>query len=204
MFMTATYKATALQLMLGEANFASQQLQLPTPHPIEITNVVWGHVSPPTLRFGGAINTTNFNFCINDKGKLWQIVKLEDGHEYLSTDKVIELRAQRPKSQIDNDGAYQFSKKWLLAMDVDVAGIEAKYKHQVEQLKVSDPPGSTNLITLPVFFVKWGDVAKVTILGSTKELMELVVNDSLYLRRPAIVVPKELNNVEGPKPKQMD
>jgi len=211
------YKAIAVQLALSEANYASQRLNLPTPHPIQMTDLVKAYAGSPKLRppHGVAIETTNFYFSIyiNKKGPMHVIINKARNIESLDLDPV---RARTP-SLIDSNGAYQLATQWLASIDVDVAALEKKYGSQrkIEQaffwnqpsLDVDHhPPGDTNKTTLPVFNVTWGHgqqdeyAVQARILGTTKELMSLTLGDSTLSRRPPLLITNamELNNTEPP------
>jgi hypothetical protein len=53
---TLPYKATVMEMMLNEADFFSDRLNLPVPRPIQIEDVMYPHVSPPWF---GIIRETN-------------------------------------------------------------------------------------------------------------------------------------------------
>jgi hypothetical protein len=44
---TLAYRAAAMQKMLVEANYFADRLKLPTPHPIQISDTQYEHISPP-------------------------------------------------------------------------------------------------------------------------------------------------------------
>ena len=56
---TLAYRAAATQRMLDEANFFSARLKLPTPHPIQITDVQYPMISLPWY---GLIRETNARY----------------------------------------------------------------------------------------------------------------------------------------------
>jgi len=78
--------------------------------------------------------------------------------------------------------------------------LEQKYKVHFYQWFFWNPLGTTNKCMLPIFEVKWGEgdipAMEVTILGSTKELMELRMEDDSVSRRPPLIVTNvtELNS----------
>lgn len=199
-FISMAYKMTALQLMIGEANFFAQHLNLSTPHPIQITNITYSYVSPPVFGFGGVIDTTNFDFSFYKEGKLWQIAnKIE---QYGNVERYPEWK--KSPSLIDNKGAYQLATQWLYAVSVDVPSLEKKFKAHITQPFHYDPPHSEHKEYLPVYEVKWGDdehpAVNVTILGTTKELMILVFNDLTFSKRPPLVIPNAGQLASRPDP----
>jgi hypothetical protein len=216
------YRAVAIQHMLDEVNYWSQQLQLPTAHPIQPAEIKWSHVNPPRIGFGGVITTTNFDFSFPNRGegKLCYITRLiiRDGHDVL--DLYPELA--RTSSLIDSNGAYQMATQWLTSVSVDVPALEQRYKSNVRQWFFWGKPEnlprdqwsmpaitSTNKSMLPIFDVRWGDgetpPVKVIILGSTKELLQLRMEDSSFSRRPPLVITNalELDNIPDPQVKHL-
>lgn len=213
------YKAVAIQLALSEVNYTSQRLHLPTPHPIQMTDVVKAYAGSPKLRppHGVAIETTNFIFSIylSQNGPLHMIVNKAKNIESVE---LYPIWAKTP-SLINSNGAYQLATQWLAAIDVDVAALENKYGSQrkIEQAFVWNepsadiyhhPPEDTNRTMLPIFNVTWRGkgmeyeeyAAQVRILGTTKELMGLTLGDSSLSRRPPLVITNamELNNTDPP------
>lgn len=129
----------------------------------------------------------------------------------------------RTPSLTDTNGAYQLATQWLTAISVDVAELERKHKvgffqhffwGNLEDLPKDQwtyrPPTSTNKTMLPIFDVNWGDGdtpgVKVTILGCTKELLELQINDASFYRRPLLIITNaiELNSRPDPPVKRLD
>ena len=88
-----------------------------------------------------------------------------------------------------------------------------KYKLSFYQWYVRDSSEKTNQIMLPIFDVKWGEgqvpfygvAAKVTILGTTKELMGLRIGDEMLSRRPQMIITNafELSSTPDPPLKQL-
>jgi hypothetical protein len=201
---SVAYKAAVIQLILGEANYASLQLNLPTPHPIEATNIVRKFVGAPRFGFGGIIYTTNFSFGVDESRRLWTISRIENGHDAFSTEMVHELSVLQPKSLINEAGAYELSKQWLSAISINVPALEKKHAHSVEHLHVQPTTDISSFVMLPVYVVAWGNTnnpaVSVTVLGSTKELLDLVINDTSFSSRPPLVVTNadELQNQPSP------
>jgi hypothetical protein len=99
--------------------------------------------------------------------------------------------------------------QWLAAVDVDVAALE-KQQWTVNQLHYL-PLGATNTVTLPLYYVDFGSIhytngpenhkefdeprAHVEILGTTKELQDITLNDGSLLRRPLLLITDALDLV---------
>jgi len=60
---------------------------------------------------------------------------------------------------------------------------------------------------LPIFDVKWGEgdtpPVKVTVLGSTKELLELQINDVSFSKRPLLIITNAMELNSRPNPPVM-
>jgi hypothetical protein len=104
-------------------------------------------------------------------------------------------------SLIDTNDAHQLAAQWLSAIDVDMGEVN-ELKWVVNQLHYL-PKGSTNPVTLPLFYVDFGSrhypaignlvaydkpLITVEILGTTKELQELLINDESFCGRPVLLV----------------
>jgi hypothetical protein len=222
------YRSAVIPRMLTEANLFAEQLKLPIPHPIQINDIKDVYVSPPWISgidqelkntnivspiariyaakvtIGGAIQITNFVFSF-DKGKLCYACRMKNGENALSGSS----RLEAMPSLIDNAQAYQLATQWLTAVSVDVPTLEKKYKLSFYQWFIWSSPEKTNKNMLPIFDVKWGEgqmpledglAAKVTILGTTKELMELRIGDEALSRRPQMIITNALELTSTPDP----
>ena len=138
---SAAYRSTAGPQMLEEANYFSERLRLPTPHPIRITDISDFYVTPPwyskiedtnlespmarfrTAKFviGGFIETTNFAFSFS-KGRLFGIHNRVNHDERFS---MYSTWAQTP-SLIDSNGAIQLATQCLASINVDVSALNNK------------------------------------------------------------------------------
>ncbi|MGH7977280.1 MAG: hypothetical protein ACREC8_11545 [Limisphaerales bacterium] len=235
------YRSAAVQQMLEEANYFSEHLKLPPPHPIRLNDLQDIFVSAPwfsmtdenfykfaqqsvsadpiiakirAARFGagGNLQTTNFSFSFA-RGRLFGIENRINHDERFS----MYATWARTPSLINTNGAYQLATQWLAAVDIDVAALNKKYRHKVEQRWfwnqpgfIHHPPGDTNKTMLPIYEVTWGAEAAnhpafVQILGTTKELMKLHLGDLSLSRRPLLVITNaiKLNNIPDPPIKQL-
>jgi hypothetical protein len=201
------YKAAMLRLLLPEANFVSERLRLPPPHPITMADLQNSYVPSPKIASlsGGTLETTNFFFSFKDYGL------------YLVSSKVKNIESfdlypewHKTPSLIDTNGAHQLSMQWLASIDVDTALLARKYPYHVEQAFYWYPPGTTNKAMLPVFRVLWDQgsdyPAHVRILGTTKEVMSLGVGDPSLSRRPRLVITNamDLNNTDPPDVRRLE
>jgi len=208
------YKAAALQLMVGEANFFANQLDLPGPKPIEVKS---SYISPPGLGFGGNIETAEFFFGFYKEAKLWTLSKKDSP---LGRDGWYSIEFKNTPSKIDDKGAYQLATQWLSKVEVDVPALQQKFTARVWQQRFFDPPiaptaenlknppyGTAPMSTLPIFYVAWVDKAntnneavKLTIDGTKRELLVLNLNDTSFSKRPPLVVTNatELNTRTDP------
>jgi hypothetical protein len=164
----------------------------------------------------GTIETTNYEFMFYN-GKLWDVMRLSEHYiEYYAHD--LDKLVGKP-SLIDTNGAYQLSTQWLAAVDVDMTRL-AKLKWTVNQLHYR-PLGATNYVTLPLYYVDFGvkhyaasnnlkafdePLVSVEVLGTTKELQELKINDRTFSRRPLLFITNVLDLVQtaNPKMKQLE
>jgi hypothetical protein len=175
-----------------------------------------------SLKFGtsGTIETTNFFFSF-DNGKLREVERLS-AHEVEYYAKDLDKLIGKP-SLIDTNGAYRLATQWLAAVDVDVAALEKasghliKGGHNIQQLQVL-PIGATNPVPVPIYYVDFGSkhhlaagpnlkdydepLVSVEILGTTKELQDLIVNDDInntsFSRRPLLLITNAIDLIRTP------
>jgi hypothetical protein len=161
------YKMAVAQLMLGEANFHAQKLdlQLQRPIPMEQVRVVMVR-SPHFKEHGGVIEVSNYLWSFAEDGKLFKLLKrgaLTQEASKPQTLRETQLELARQKSLVDKDGAYRLATNWLTQISVDVSALNKKYAMRVEQEEFSDPPGQTKTKKLlPIYNVKWGKDSKHT------------------------------------------
>ncbi|HXI51724.1 MAG TPA: hypothetical protein VNH84_09470 [Candidatus Saccharimonadales bacterium] len=196
---TAAYQAAALQLMVGEANFAAHRLGLPEEVPAVTNLLAVAEVGVPPLGVGGAVGTSNYLFSFA-KGRLRSIRK----REWLSkvqppASNLFNLT--RTPSLLDTNSAHQLATQWLAALTVDVIALERKHTRHIFQAPTrvpnADPREPEATVLTPLFQISWGvrpppadfwSPVRVKLLGSTKQLLELDINDTTLLRRPRLMV----------------
>jgi hypothetical protein len=215
---TTAYQTAALQLMVGQANFAAQQLDLREPLPIVIpadTNN-W-EVEPPPMGIGGMILTSNYNFEFSH-GRLTGIEK-KDWLKRVSPSVTNTLELAKQPSLLDTNGAYQLATQWLAKISMDVPKLERKFPPRVFQPagRPRDANGNflagvTNTISIPLYLIGWGDPLEgflrtnrlgrplpprrpnaldavyVQILGTTKELLSLHIRDTNFFAQPPLIL----------------
>ena len=154
------------------------------------------------IGIGGRVANTNFEFGFQ-RGKLRQVTCKRQPD------------ASKP-SLIDANGAYQLATQWLAAVDIDMAALN-KLKWTVNQVKALrfDERGMTNYVTLPLYAVDFshihyppyddmfafdGPQISVGVLGATKELQWLMINDFSLTRRPPMLVTNVLEMIHTPIP----
>jgi len=235
------YRAVAVEKLLGEASFFSEQLRLPTPRQIhsseanirvappwyaKIDNVNTNLSKADNIRdamflASGTVTTSNFTFGLGDTKNRVNVHRFKIKNE----DSIFELYPElaATPSLIDTNGAYQLATQWLSAVSVDVLALERKQKLNFFQWFFWGNPGdlpkdhwtynaptTTNKTMLPIYDVKWGEgdtpAVKVTILGSSRELLELQINDGSFSTRPLLVISNglELNSRPDPPVKRLE
>jgi hypothetical protein len=157
----------------------------------------------------GALETTNFEFSFI-QGKLCDVQRLIKHGVERYADNLDALVGQ--PSLIDTNGAYQLATQWLAAVDIDMSALN-KLKWTVNQLHYK-PLGATNYVTLPLFYVDFGNqhfpargeskafdepLVSVEILGTTKELQEMLfVHGLSFSRRPTMLITNILELTRAP------
>ena len=220
------YRSAELSRMLGEANYFAQQLNLPTPHPIKFSDIPDCHVTPPwysgidraltntsihsiidrihaaKITVMGTVQTTNYFFAFN-KGYLWNVVRLHD--PAMNPENFVSLVGV--PSLINDTQAYQLAVKWLASVSIDVPAMEKKHKPNTSQQSFycpQCPKGTANTVLLPIYYVKWGEdqtpVVKITILGTTKQLMELQIQGEEVSSRPQMLITNAFELCSIPDP----
>ena len=206
--MSLAYKAAALQLMTGEANWACQQLPLPAPQPLTTQAVVRSYVGSPRNGVNGSLETTHFAFTFW-QGRLHTVTRTDVIPDRETLRQAFDRLAERP-SLIDTNGAYQLATQWLAAVGVDVPLLNQRCTVSRAQrwfFAPAAPMGAPVAATLgrqsvPLFDVAWEDpnhrlpaqkAARVVVLGSSKSLVHLEVGDFAFSQRPPVVA----TNVAG-------
>lgn len=156
----------------------------------------------------GRIDTTNFEFSFM-QGKLSHVMRLDSPDTEYYARRLDELVGK--PSVIDTNGAYQLAMQWLAAMDVDMVALK-KLQWTVNQLHYLQR-GATNAIILPLYYLDFGSkhyaasgnlkafdepLISVEVLGTTRELQELTINDLSFSRRPLLLITNALDLIRTP------
>jgi hypothetical protein len=187
---TTAYQTAALQLMVGEANFAAKQLDLKEPLPIVVpadTNN-WEVESPP-MGLGGDITASNYFFEFQ-RGQLKAIHK-RDWLKKISPPVQDLLELANRSSLLDTNSAYQLATQWLASISVDMSKLERTSppviyqvparKHDAEGRNL---PGVSNNVAVPLFLIGWGEETMNPRIRELLKSRHLDPNRPLPLRRP--------------------
>jgi hypothetical protein len=190
LFISAAYRYVALCLMLAEANQALRKLDVAEWKPVGADEIVSHHVSPPRLRPGGSLQTSNFIFGFGAQGQLQFIQTLEpDG---AGSFEARHAKWAEMKSLVGTNESYALASNWLHRLDVDVVSLEKAHPARVSQEFYFAPNpegGNPRKVMLPRYEVKWGTnefepAVWVSIFGPTKEPIHIRQNDLSFSRRP--------------------
>jgi hypothetical protein len=222
------YQAVAVQQMLQEANYYSERLKLPTPHPIQISDLQEIRVSDPWYsvmrentapHYPATVFTTNiFNSSILREQRLRALKISANGvlatTNFFSFEKgvlwnVLRINEEgveyhpplKKKVIIGKREAYQLATQYLAAVSVDVTELEEKLTSRVWQDYYG--PG-TNAILAHFFRVGWGEgdppPVEVAIDGTTKKLLSIQMPDTSLSRRPLLLITNALDLIRAPNP----
>ena len=234
---TLAYRATVLNMMLGEVNYFAARLSLQ--RPIKMTDLAFPYPRvglpwfsifrkqyPPyhqnfpetiftnniydtnipretrlravTIGISGMFGTTNCLFCFN-QGRLLEVMRMSGPDEERYSRNLADLVGK--PSLITQVQAYELATQWLAAVDVDMAKL-SHLKWTVNQMHYATR-GMTNKVDLPLYYVDFNyknpsessnllsmgqPPVSVEVLGTTKELQDLKVNDLTFSRRPVLLI----------------
>lgn len=203
----AVYQKLAFQLLLGEVDQLARELQLPVPVPIQQQHVVDAFVGAPQFGVNGSLQISNVAFTFWG-GRLHTITRRDVYPPLNMTDETIAKLP--PTANITANEAYQLATQWLGAISMDVAALERQFSKKISQESYSANsqsllvphgrnPSHRDPIRTTVVYVKitWGEAwqkpydprppVQVTLLGNTKELIDLQLANRSFLQRPLIV-----------------
>lgn len=214
---TLAYSYLAFALMLSQANSFCERLSLPRPHEYGFEDILnTSHNGPPkTNDFSGSLLTEDYFFGFQ-YGHLAHFYKRAYRSQSDAEVKRQNLELSQHKSLIDTNAAVEMATKWLALTGVNLQKLQADFQIQVKQRSFLPPfqstngfppPGQQASVLLPVFSIEWtgsftrqgrfhlhGPVAKVTVSGGNKEMLEYdVFTDELFLVPPLRI--KSLNEV---------
>jgi hypothetical protein len=157
----------------------------------------------------GSIETSNFVFIFHGPGRIREVMRItEHGLERYARN--LDQLVGKP-SLITEAQAHELATQWLAAVDVDVVALD-KQKWVIHQLRYL-AKGASNAVALPLYHVDFGSIhyhfgtnapnmqdfdepmVRVEILGTTKELQDITINDSTFSRRPLLLITNALDLV---------
>jgi hypothetical protein len=223
------YRAAVVQRMLEEANYFSDRLKLPTPHPIQTSDLHEIRVSDAwystikestTPYYPVTVFTTNiFNASIPREQRL-HALKIQGGGVIATTNfffsfgegilrLVMRINEEgveyhpplAKKLTIGNSEAYQLATQYLATVSVDVAALEAKLKPRVWRDQYGH---GTNAILAHFFRVGWGEgdtpPVEVSIDGTSKQPLAIEQNNTSFSHRPRLIITNAIELLQIPDP----
>lgn len=198
LYISLAYKYVMLTLMLAEVNHSVGKLEIPNWQPITFAQVATYNISPPRLRAGGSLDTTNGVFGFGEN-KL-QFMQWPEPNSELPL-RQRQMYWSKLESLVDTNGAYQLATNWLAKLEVDVAALEKK--HPVSVLQQFFYPGGDikqQSVLLPRFEVRWGKnqslpAVWVSIFGPTKTPLFIRQEDGAFIRRPEVIKPEAIETM---------
>lgn len=192
------YKFVVYSLMLTNVTSFCGRAGLPLDHSLTMDDIRQGsHVGPAISNaISGSVLTDKyfFGFARGQLANYWR-------HDFKpKTDEAIRARnsdLSKQRSLVETNGAYQVATNWLIALGVDVSALEPKYRREVIQWRYYPKGREGPMLPLPVFQVQWFGkilrsttrempVVTVTVLGTTKEVVEHHVLDDTVFRTPPL------------------
>jgi hypothetical protein len=161
----------------------------------------------------GTIETSNFVFYFYN-GRVREVMRIAT-HEVERYARHLDELVGQP-SLIDQAQAKQLATQWLTALGVEPAAL-ASQKATVNQLRYLQK-GTAKPVTLPLYYVDFGaihfhfgtnapnmkdfdePVFHVEILGTTKELQDITINDGPFSGRPLLLIHNAIDLAEMPDP----
>jgi hypothetical protein len=188
---TPAYQAAGFELLVAEANWivrqigSGERIAMQNPAPEE-----WS-VANDHPRISGSVCSASYRFNFL-QGVLRGITKIK-WMERLSPPVRNWSDIAGRSSLIDVEGAEELARGWLRDWAISVEELEARHPLKVSQAKIrmeDDGAGRENRVAAPFFILHWGLPPSVPlsmqILGTTKELIGLEINDPSVWRRPRL------------------
>ncbi len=192
------YKYVAIALMLTEANYFADRLQLPIQKPITRDDVRYAYAYPPALRWlEGRIDAHGYSFGFFSSGRLSAVTKMRnngaiDRPEHAKS-------APEPLLLAESNAFYKVATNFGSVMSINFTNLERAYPCVVSAYSVMNAgennagKPATNLLVS----VYWERKVDVIFLMPSGSLIELRQNSDLYSERErmTIVGSNELLNI---------
>ena len=185
--MFLAYKFVGIAVLVAEANFSAEKLNLPIGRPIQESRLTFKMIAPISVLkddgFGGSIHVDNYAFSEGGRARYRYITRL-DPFGGLSMAAENEMLSHH-KSLVGTNGAYRLASNWLALIDVDVRELERTNRVQVQQRWYWGEGSPTPRVLLPIFEVTWGGgKVRVTVDGRTRQFVDIRQEDDSFSRRP--------------------
>jgi hypothetical protein len=203
---TPAYEQAADKILIAEAEWIAERIGINEPI------LSQSSISPPDYGLSGSVGGTNYSFTFLNGA--FQQVRWHDWFKNISPP-VLDMRefARRP-SQLNTNTALQLARSWLTNLGVDVSALEAKstpFVFHVPATSVRETSPGQPRPMRPQFIITWADpnpaflggrrlpqrpghgLVVVEILGTTKQIIELRINDPKLWPRPKL----ELQNSDA-------
>ena len=216
--MSMAYRLAATQRMLAEANEIVMRLHLPISHPIQPADCLEMRIAPPwycrldspntnlskldrvraaQIPAAGGIKTANMQFTFRQGILAYLSRQSQEGYEY------------HPKPDlplvINEAQAYQLATQNLAAISVDISALQQHLKSKVWRQRYGKFVQPKEEVA-SFYTAQWGDetypAVRVTIDGTTKELLAIDIQDASYSLRSRLIITNAmdlLNKSDPPK-----
>jgi len=179
------YKDAVLKAMLDEANEYAKHIGLPENLPITRASLKETVISPPAIaiRFGalGSFRTEKFSYAFGRGRRLSYITRLtkDAGKPLYEANKHLAI----PLSSVNTNSAYMMATQWLAKAFVDLQRLSQSATVSVRPWRILD-------MTTCKYTVEWQrgakQIAEVTLIEPTNELLVLRVEDPELILRPPL------------------
>lgn len=198
MFTSKAYQREVYQLLLREGNAVARQLALPEKLPITEADVVTGFISPFGYDYShkrlGNITTSKYVYGAEQANKFSELIIAHYDNTCLALSK-----RRKPLRQFDSKTPYELATQWLAAVSMDVAALNRTCTAHVDVspfwndlANLGDKPKGSSFV--PMYVVWWEPhdgshcPASVELYLPKKLLIQLIIEDPVFIQRPPLVV----------------